>query len=84
MPGNKPPTNRICRIRRKWKLMYYFGDMRLYWKYDKKKQYNTFKFKPDYTMKQWTKIECMYIHSLQNIVRFLTGGELEFTWQEEK
>jgi hypothetical protein len=61
-----------------WQLMYYFGDTRLYWKYDKKKHYSIFKFKPDFTQKQWVRIECAYIHSLQNIMRFLTGGELEF------
>lgn len=67
---------------RSWKLMYYFGDMRLYWKYDKKKRYSTFKFKPDFTQKQWVRIECAYVHSLQNIMRFLTGGELEFTYND--
>ena len=67
-----------------WKLMYYFGDMRLYWKYDKRKCYSTFKFKPDFTQKRWTRIECAYIHSLQNIMRFLTGGELEFTYHSGK
>lgn len=66
---------------RSWKLMYYFGDMRLYWKYDTKKRYSTFKFKPDFTRKQWVRIECLYIHSLQNIMRFLTGGELEFEYK---
>lgn len=69
---------------RAWRLMYYFGDMRLYWKYDKRKCYSTFKFRPDFTRKAWTRIECAFIHSLQNIMRFLTGGELEFTWIEAK
>ena len=62
-----------------WSLMYYCGDMRLYWKYDVKKGYSRFKFKPDFTMKKnWIRIECNSIHSLQNIMRFLTGGEMEF------
>lgn len=64
-----------------WKMMYYFGDMRLYWKYDKRKCYSTFKFMPDFTQKPWTRIECAFVHSLQNIMRFLTGGEMEFTYQ---
>ena len=67
-----------------WKLMYYFGDMRLYWKYDKRKCLSTFKFKPDYAQKRWTRIECAFIHSLQNIMRFLTCGELEFIYNFKK
>ena len=66
---------------RSWKLMYYFGDMRLYWKRDLKRKYSVFKFKPDFTQKRWIRIECLYIHSLQNIMRFLTGGELEFEYK---
>lgn len=69
---------------RAWKLVYYFGDMRLYWKYDKRKHYSTFKFQPDFTQKRWTRIECAYIHSLQNIMMFLTGGELEFFYKSGK
>ncbi len=65
---------------RAWKLVYYSGDMRLYWKYDRREHYSTFKFQPDYTQKRWTRIGCAYIHSLQNIIRFLTGGELELTY----
>ena len=68
---------------RSWKLMYYFGDMRLYWKYDVRKRYSTFKFKPDFTDKRWIRIECRYIHQLQNVMRFLTGGELEFKYNKE-
>lgn len=65
---------------RSWKLMYYCGDMRLYWKYDVRKRYSTFKFKPDFTQKQWVRIECRHIHKLQNIMRFLTDGEMEFKY----
>lgn len=64
-----------------WSVMYYFGDMRLYWKRDLKRNYSVFKFKPDFTQKRWIRIECLYIHSLQNIMRFLTGGELEFEYK---
>ena len=39
---------------------------------------------PDFTQKRWTRIECAYIHSLQNIIRFLTGGELEFFYKSGK
>lgn len=65
---------------RAWKLMYYFGDMRLYWKYNSKLRYSTFKFKADFTEKRWVRIDCKYMHALQNIMRFLTGGEMEFNY----
>ena len=66
---------------RAWKLMYYFGDMRLYYKYDKKIRAARFKFKPDFTQKRWVRIDCLTVHHLQNIMRFLTGGELEFEYK---
>lgn len=67
-----------------WKLLYYFGDMRLYFKYDKKLRTARFKFKPDFTQKTWIRIDCHYVHQLQNIMRFLTWGELEFTYKNNK
>ena len=89
--GGMPITGDILRHlgfiesdERAWKLVYYFGDMRLYWKHDKRKRYSIFKFQPDFTQKRWTRIECAYIHSLQNIMRFLTGGELEFFYKSGK
>lgn len=63
-----------------WSVMYYFGDMRLYYKYYKSGRFARFKFKPDFTQKTWVRIDCHYIHQLQNIMRFLTGGELEFKY----
>lgn len=69
-----------------WSVMYYFGDMRLYYKYYKAGRFARFKFKPDFTQKTWVRIDCHYVHQLQNIMRFLTAGELEFkygkTWQK--
>ena len=63
-----------------WSVMYYFGDMRLYYKYSKAGRFARFKFKPDFTQKTWVRIDCHYLHQLQNIMRFLTGGELEFKY----
>ena len=67
-----------------WSVMYYYGDMRLYYKYYKAGRFARFKFKPDYTQKTWVRIDCHYVHQLQNIMRFLTGGELEFIYNKEK
>lgn len=64
-----------------WQLMYYCGDMRLYYKYYKAGRFVRFKFKPDFTQKQWVRIDCHYVHQLQNVMRFLTGGELEFEYK---
>lgn len=63
-----------------WSVMYYFGDMRLYYKYYKAGRFARFKFKPDFTQKTCVRIDCHYLHQLQNIMRFLTGGELEFKY----
>ena len=63
-----------------WSVMYYFGDMRLYYKYYKAGRFARFKFKPDFTQKTWVRIDCHYVHQLQNVIRFLTGGELEFRY----
>lgn len=64
-----------------WSVMYYFGDMRLYYKYYKAGRFARFKFKPDFTQKTWVRIDCHYVHQLQNVIRFLTGGELEFNYK---
>ena len=63
-----------------WSVMFYFGDMRLYYKYYKAGRFARFKFKPDFTQKTWVRIDCHYLHQLQNVMRFLTGGELEFKY----
>lgn len=65
-----------------WTLMYYFGDMRLYYKFNKKLRCARFKFKPDFTQKTCVRIDCVFVHQLQNIMRFLTGSELEFKYME--
>lgn len=67
-----------------WQLMYYFGDMRVYFKFDKRLRHARFKFKPDFTQKQWVRIDCRFIHQLQNVIRFLTGGELEFEYRSNE
>lgn len=67
-----------------WKLMYYFGDMRLYYRYSYKNGYAShasFRFKPAYYSKSYVRVSCQYVHELQSIMRFLTGGEMEFTYQ---
>lgn len=69
---------------RAWSLMYYFGDMRIYYKYDKTIRAARFKFKPDFTQKRWVRIDCLSVHHLQNIMRFLTGGELEFEYKRNE
>lgn len=66
-----------------WKCMYYFGDMRIYYKPDKQ-GFSVLKFKPDFTQKQWVRISCFYVNQLQNIIRFLTGGELEFQYKTKQ
>lgn len=66
-----------------WMKMYYFGDMRLYYRCfskDGNARYASFRFKSAYT-KSYVRISCQYAHELQNIMRFLTGGELEFTYK---
>jgi len=96
----KLPVDRICGVmiteeslrkigfiesdERAWKLMYYCGDMRLYYKYDKLINYPRFKFQPDFTQKRWIRIECIEIHKLQSVMRFLTFGKMEFEYKIEK
>ena len=67
-----------------WQLMYYFGDMRVYFKFDKRLRHSRFKFKPEFTQKQWVRIDCLFVHQLQNVMRFLTGGELEFEYRTDE
>ena len=64
-----------------WTLMFYFGDMRIYYKFNRKLRLARFKFKPDFTQKTWIRIDCIFVHQLQNIMRFLTGGDLEFKYE---
>lgn len=66
---------------RGWVLTYWFGiDMKLLYRHNNHKQVASFRFKTDYR-KQYVSISCRYIHELQNIMRFLTGGELEFEYK---
>lgn len=67
-----------------WTLMYYFGDMRIYYKFNRNLRLARFKFKPDFTQKTWIRIDCVFVHQLQNIMRFLTGGDLEFKYNNDK
>ena len=62
-----------------WQLMYYFGDMKLLYRYNKNRKSASFRFMSDFT-KTYTRISCHYLHELQAIMRFLTGGELEFNY----
>jgi hypothetical protein len=62
-----------------WQLMYYFGDMILLYRYNKNRKIASFRFMSDFT-KSYTRITCHFLHDLQTIMRFLTGGELEFEY----
>lgn len=64
--------------------MYWFGlDMKLLYRYDNKKMVGSFRFKTNYR-KSYVRISCRYFHELQNIMRFLTGGELEFEYHQPR
>ena len=66
---------------RGWRLVYWFGmEMKLLYRYDNHRQVASFRFKSTYR-KTYVSISCLYIHQLQNIMRFLTGGELEFNYK---
>lgn len=62
-------------------LVFHFGDMRLSYRFDKRCRIARFIFKSDF-QKSYVRISCHYIHELQNIMRFLTGSELEFKYKE--
>lgn len=63
-----------------WQLMYYFGDMKLLYRHNKAQNRASFRFMSDFT-KTYTRISCYCVHELQTIMRFLTGGELEFDYK---
>lgn len=64
-----------------WQMVYWFGvDMKLLYRYDKQRMIGSFRFKTDYR-KSYVRISCHLFHQLQNIMRFLTGGELEFEFK---
>lgn len=67
-----------------WNLVYWFGtDMKLLYREDYKKEVAYFRFKSSFR-KSYIRISCKYVHELQNIMRFLTGGELEFVYHQIK
>ena len=61
-----------------WQLMYYYGDMKLLYRHDKRRNCASFRFMSDY-QKAFVRISCHEIHQLQNIMRFLTD-DLEFKY----
>lgn len=61
-----------------WQLMYYYGDMKLLYRHDKRRNCASFRFMSDY-QKTFVRISCHEIHQLQNIMRFLTD-DLEFKY----
>ena len=67
---------------RRTRLVYYFRDMELTYRYDKRSMIARFHFKSQFT-KSYTRISCNYIHELQSIMQFLTGSELEFKYNEK-
>jgi len=80
--GNLKSLGFVASDERGWELVYWFGtDMKLLYHRDKRKQTASFRFKTDYR-KHYVSISCRYVHELQNIMRFLTGGELEFDYRE--
>ena len=67
-----------------WQKVYWFGiDMKLLYRYDKRNMIGSFRFKTDYR-KGYVRISCHQVHQLQNIMRFLTGGELEFEFKTKE
>lgn len=62
-----------------WQLMYSFGDMKLLYRYNISDRLASFRFMSDY-VKGYTRITCIFVHELQSVIRFLTGGELEFEY----
>ena len=64
---------------RGWELVYWFGDMKLLYRLNRQRDVGSFRFKTPYR-KSYTAISCRKIHELQNIMWFLTGGELEFEY----
>lgn len=62
-----------------WLLVYYFGDMKLLYRQDRSKGFARFRFKAASSKRYWS-LSCYYIHELQNIMNFLTGGEMKFSY----
>lgn len=80
-PGNMKNFGFTDSDERGWKLVYWFGtDMKLLYRYDGKKAIAHFRFKSVYR-KSYVRISCHHFHGLQNLIRFLTGGELEFEYK---
>lgn len=67
--------------RKGWQLMYYYGDMKLLYRYDKTHHRGSFRYMSEYA-RTYVRLSCFYIHQLQNIMRFLTE-DLEFEYQQE-
>lgn len=61
-----------------WQLMFYYGDMKLLYRHDKRRGCASFRFMSDF-QKIFVRISCHTLHQLQNIMRFLTDG-LEFKY----
>ena len=79
--GNLKSLGFVNSDERGWKLVYWHGeDMKLFYRYDNQKRVSSFRFKARHR-KSYVRISCRYIHELQNIMRFLTGGELEFEYK---
>lgn len=62
-----------------WQLMYYYGDMKLLYRYDKAHHRGSFRYMSEY-VKTFIRLSCYQIHQLQNIMRYLTD-DLEFEYQ---
>ena len=67
--------------RKGWQLMYYYGDMKLLYRYDKTHHRGSFRYMSEYA-RTYVRLSCFHIHQLQNIMRFLTE-DLEFEYQQE-
>lgn len=53
---------------------------KLLYRHNKAQNRASFRFMSDFT-KTYTRISCYCVHELQTIMRFLTGGELEFEYK---
>ena len=62
-----------------WQRMFYYGDMKLLYRHDNKRNYASFRFMSD-CQKTFVRISCGYVHRLQNIMRFLTE-DMEFKYK---
>lgn len=68
--------------KRGWQWIYYWGNGYLLLRWDNIKLCLALRYYPDNTRKNlYIRINVLYMHELQNIMRFLTGGEMDFEYK---